>query len=218
MKAQRAVSYERTSMVVAERRQREREARKQAILDAATEVFGRQGYSDAAMETIAEKAHVNIATVYYYYASKEILYLAVLAAAMEGALPELARAGENGGTAHDKLRHLALAYADFYGRHPDLLLVARYLRPNGRGIDEGARELAEQALIAARRALDITAGTLARGANSGELRKLDTRDMALLLWAGLNGVLQVSSVAHLDDPNALVERWLDATVQGLTTH
>ena len=97
-------------------------------------------------------------------------------------------------------------------------LVARYLRPNGRGIDEGARELAEQALIAARRALDITAGTLAGGASSGELRKLDTRDTALLLWAGLNGVLQVSSVAHLDDPNALVERWLDATVQGLTTH
>jgi AcrR family transcriptional regulator len=60
-------------MGVAERRQREREARKQTILEAATEVFGRRGYADTAMETIAARAHVNIATVYYYYASKEIL-------------------------------------------------------------------------------------------------------------------------------------------------
>ena len=204
-------------MGVAERRQREREARKQVILDAATDVFGRQGYMDAAMETIAEQAHVNIATVYYYYASKEILYLAVLAAAMEAALPELARASERGGAAYDKLRGLALTYADFYERHPDLLLVARYLRPNGRGVDEGARELAEQALIAARRALEVVAGTLAMGAQSGELRKVDAREAAVLLWAALTGVLQVSNVAHFEDRIALVERWLDVTVRGLVS-
>ena len=205
-------------MGVAERRQREREARKQVILDAAIDVFGRQGYTDAAMETIAEQAHVNIATVYYYYASKEILYLAVLASAMEGAVPELAAAGGNGQATQERLRRLAHTYADFYGRHPDLLLVARYLRPNGRGIDEGARELAEHALVAARRALDITARTLAEGANRGDLRNVDTRETALLLWAGLNGVLQLSNVARFEDRGALVDRWLDTAVKGLVTH
>src|SRR5512139_547181 len=107
-------------MGVAERRQREREARKHAILDAAKEIFGREGYADAAMETIAERAGVNIATVYYYYASKEILYLAVLAAAMEDVLPDLVRAGENGASVRDKLRGIAFTYASFHDRHPDL--------------------------------------------------------------------------------------------------
>jgi AcrR family transcriptional regulator len=202
-------------MGVAERRQRDREARKQVILEAAADAFGRQGYTDAAMETIAERAHVNIATVYYYYASKEILYLAVLGAAMESALPELERACESGDTAHEKLRGLALAYADFYQRHPDLLLIARYLRPNGRGIDEGARELAEQALMAAHRALDITSDALADGARRGELRRIDARSTAVLLWAGLNGVLQASSFARFEEDTGLVERWLDVTVRGL---
>jgi AcrR family transcriptional regulator len=169
------------------------------------------------METIAEQAHVNIATVYYYYASKEILYLAVLAAAMEAALPELARASESGATAYDKLRGLALTYAEFYERHPDLLLVARYLRPNGRGVDEGARELAEQALIAARRAFEIVVQTMINGAQSGELRKVDTRETAVLLWAALTGVLQVSYVAHFEDRRAMVERWLDLAVRGLVS-
>jgi hypothetical protein len=100
---------------------------------------------------------------------------------------------------------------------PTFFSSPRYLRPNGRGVDEGARELAEQALIAASRALEITANTLHMGAQSGELRRIDSRDTALLLWAGLNGVLQVACVAHIEDRIAMVERWLDLAVRGLVS-
>jgi len=202
----------------AERRQREREARKHDILEAAKEIFGREGYVDAAMEAIAERAGVNIATVYYYYASKEILYLAVLVAAMESVLPKLIRVGTNGASVREKLRGIAFAYAAFHQRYPDLMLVARYLGGNGHDEESAGHELAEQALRAARRALDVTAEALREGHRRSELRELDARRTSLLLGSALTGVLQASSFLRVEEKDQVIEQWLDLSVEGLAQH
>lgn len=170
------------------------------------------------METIAARAGVNIATVYYYYASKEILYLAVLAKAMEGVLPDLMRVGANGASVRDKLRGIACTYAEFHDRHPDLLLVARHLGNDEQGDESDARELVQQALTAARRALDISAEALVEGHRRGELRQVDARRTAMLMWAALTGVLQASSMLRFDERDEAVEQWLDLTIRGLAGH
>jgi len=50
---------------------------KQAILDAAAEVFAAEGYQKGTVAKICEKAGVNGAAVNYYFGSKESLYLEV---------------------------------------------------------------------------------------------------------------------------------------------
>lgn len=52
--------------------------RKDRILDAAEEVFAESGFHGASLRAIVLKARVNLATVYYYFGSKEGLMLATL--------------------------------------------------------------------------------------------------------------------------------------------
>ncbi|WP_207263770.1 TetR/AcrR family transcriptional regulator [Desulfovibrio sp. Huiquan2017] len=57
-----------------------REKNRAAILTAAREVFRSEGYVGAGMDRIAQLAGVTKQTVYRYFASKEVLYQASLAA------------------------------------------------------------------------------------------------------------------------------------------
>jgi TetR/AcrR family transcriptional regulator len=68
-------------MGIHERKEREREHRREEILDAARDVFFRKGLLLTTMDEIAEKAELSKATLYLYYKSKEDLFLAV---AMQG--------------------------------------------------------------------------------------------------------------------------------------
>jgi TetR/AcrR family transcriptional regulator len=56
---------------------RDAEATKNAILDAALEEFAVRGLAGARVDQIADAAGVNKALIYYYFASKDRLYLSV---------------------------------------------------------------------------------------------------------------------------------------------
>ncbi len=51
--------------------------RKNRILDAAEQIFAERGFDGASLRSIVNQAKVNLATVYYYFASKEGLLAAV---------------------------------------------------------------------------------------------------------------------------------------------
>lgn len=59
------------------RREREKQKRRQEIIDAAEKVFFAKGYDKVTMDEIANKAEVNKALLYYYFKNKETLFFAV---------------------------------------------------------------------------------------------------------------------------------------------
>ncbi len=65
-------------MSIQERKEREKEHRKEEIIDAAQRIFFEKGLNAATMDEIAESAELSKGTLYLYYNSKEDLYLAVL--------------------------------------------------------------------------------------------------------------------------------------------
>ena len=65
-------------MGVKERREREENARLAAILAAAEHVFAEQGYFHARMDAIAERAELAKGTLYYYFKSKDEIYVHLL--------------------------------------------------------------------------------------------------------------------------------------------
>jgi AcrR family transcriptional regulator len=65
-------------MGIKERKDRERTARKQAILQAAIKVFSQKGYERTNMEEIAEEAELSKGIIYYYFDSKEELFKELL--------------------------------------------------------------------------------------------------------------------------------------------
>jgi AcrR family transcriptional regulator len=65
-------------------RPRDAAASRAAILSAATLVFAEKGLGGARVDEIAERAEVNKALLYHYFANKEALFVAVLEATYEG--------------------------------------------------------------------------------------------------------------------------------------
>ncbi|MDL1898122.1 helix-turn-helix transcriptional regulator, partial [Anaerolineae bacterium CFX7] len=61
-----------------QRRERERDARRQAILAQAKSVFAERGFLNATVEEIAERAELAVGTLYRYFQSKEEIYVSLL--------------------------------------------------------------------------------------------------------------------------------------------
>ncbi|MEX0648428.1 MAG: TetR/AcrR family transcriptional regulator [Balneolaceae bacterium] len=59
------------------RKERERAARKELIIDAAEQVISEQGFENATMDEIAERAEVGKGTLYLYFKNKAAIYLAI---------------------------------------------------------------------------------------------------------------------------------------------
>lgn len=69
-------------MGITERKEREKEQRKSAILDAAEKIFFSKGLHQATMDDVAEEAELSKGTLYLYFKSKEDLYLGIACRAL----------------------------------------------------------------------------------------------------------------------------------------
>jgi TetR/AcrR family transcriptional regulator len=102
-------------------RRRDAERSRRAILDAAEELFARQGYSATSMQEIAAAAGLARATPGYFFGSKEALYEAVLrrvhelrSRAIEEACAPLRSWAADGDAGHAELRAAVAVAVDGY--------------------------------------------------------------------------------------------------------
>lgn len=104
-------------MGVAERREREKQERREAILAAASNVFLERGVSGATMEDIAREAELSKGTLYLYFASKDELFLAIALCALGELAERLAqverRVQEAGGDGRAVCTELLRCYVRF---------------------------------------------------------------------------------------------------------
>ena len=63
-----------SSMGIAERKEREKQLRREQIMEAAKKVFSEKGLAGATMENIAKEAELSPATLYLYFRNKDELY------------------------------------------------------------------------------------------------------------------------------------------------
>jgi len=106
-------------MGIAERKEREKQQRREEIVEAAEKVFFTRGFKESTMEDIAKKAELSKGTLYLYFNSKEDLHLAVAHKAvslLKSVISENDRPGEN---AFEKLVSMGRAAVEFTRRFPD---------------------------------------------------------------------------------------------------
>lgn len=175
----------------ATRREREREARRQLILDAAKYIFAERGFLNATMEEIAERCELAVGTLYRYFQSKEELYVSLLFEAMEMYREAIESARNNGSPPNEQLRVVWRFFYDFYRDQPEYYRAFMFLH------NEGLRDMISPEVI---REINRRAGMNFRlvseivqaGMDAGIYRPdLDARGVVDVLWSLLMGLVQL---------------------------
>lgn len=111
------------SAAVSTRRMRDADRTRQAILQAATDEFSERGFGGARMDAIGERASVNKRLVYYYFKSKEALFLAVLEQTYRR-IRDAEKLLQLGNVEPaDAVRRLVEFTWDYYLKHPEFLTL-----------------------------------------------------------------------------------------------
>ncbi|HSU90371.1 MAG TPA: helix-turn-helix domain-containing protein, partial [Sporolactobacillaceae bacterium] len=109
-------------MSVQERHRRERRARGQAILAAASAVFAKHGIEGATIEMVAREAEVAVGTIYLYYSSRDDLFLNLIAERGEKLRARYLEIFARGLDPLDELKTTASAYLDYLRESREIFL------------------------------------------------------------------------------------------------
>jgi AcrR family transcriptional regulator len=106
-----------------EPRPRDADRSQKDILDAALQEFAAYGLGGARMDRIAERAGVNKRLIYYYFESKESLFLAVLERAYENIRGEEQQLNLSQVDPIEAVRRLIAFTWNYYLEHPEFLTL-----------------------------------------------------------------------------------------------
>jgi AcrR family transcriptional regulator len=161
---------------------------KKRIIDAAIAVFSAKGYAKANVREIAKSAGISVGGVYLYFKNKEELYRNLVNNWMRDIESKSETTVARAESAPEALFNFLKMHLENALKHREFILL--HIREHGFAF--GAREKrkffrAQQGLIAK---------IIQRGILSGEFRKCNPDDMAMMIMGSLRGILL--SVA-LDD-------------------
>ncbi len=105
-------------MTIADRRERDRQMRRDSIVEAAEKLFFSKGFAATTMDEIAEAAELSKGTIYLYYKNKEEIYVAIVHRGMQILIDLFRKAIASASTGMGKVKALGQAMFTFYERHP----------------------------------------------------------------------------------------------------
>lgn len=177
-------------MGVAERQEREKEARRLAIIRAAERVFVRRGLEAATMDDIAAEAEFTKRTVYSYFASKEDLQSAVVLLHLRK-LVEWFSAASGEGTGLEQVRRLGNAWVRFSREEPEgfQLMANCKLGMEKAGAPPNQSEVARLS----RTVFELVVAAFVQGLADGSVRAgVDPGAAALFVISASSGVLAMA--------------------------
>jgi AcrR family transcriptional regulator len=161
--------------------QRRKDARPAEILEAALDVFVRQGYAATRIQDIARQAGVTTGTIYLYFASKEAVFEAAVFQAMDRMLtPSEQRVSAHRGSMESLLVELVRRWWKTTVLDPRYTGFPVLVMAEADRFPEMARHWVSQVLD---RGFSMYARILERGIASGEFRPHDAQYAARLLMA-----------------------------------
>ncbi|NOY77513.1 MAG: TetR/AcrR family transcriptional regulator [Calditrichaeota bacterium] len=104
-------------MAVRHRKERERLARQQLILDAAIQVFSRKGFHQATMDDVAQEAELGKGTLYYYFRSKDEILQKLLEDNTRRFFDQIIQAIASEKSFIQMVRKVLLFYASYFTEH-----------------------------------------------------------------------------------------------------
>ncbi|WP_181391467.1 TetR/AcrR family transcriptional regulator [Methanospirillum stamsii] len=118
-------------MSIADRKKREKEKRREDILNAAEKLFFSGEYDSITMNSIAEEAEVNKALLYYYFKDKQSLFLSVVTRGSRILLRMVKESETREVLGLEKISAIGKAYYQFAHDYPDYYRIGLFFRTRG---------------------------------------------------------------------------------------
>lgn len=176
-------------MAVAERRLREKEARRHQILDSARDLFFRQGFEATTIEEIAERSELSKGAIYLHFPSKEEIYITLM---LEGSqiLYEMLRDSVSMDLPADTLlRRLGQSYFRFYREYTGYFRMLFLYLSSAEVHEKITRELGDRCEATAKQSLNLVASIIQKGIDQGLFRPCNPWEYAVMTWTCKNGII-----------------------------
>ncbi len=181
------------NMGITERKEREKEFRRQAIIDAAEKVFFAKGYDNSTMEDIAGMAELSKGTLYLYFQSKDELHFEIMDRGNRLMLEFMEKSIDPEKSGLENLRRLGEAFVNFSNDCPDYFKAMIFF--NSRDVEQ--QKLNSEKLkkfLEGRSSISLLSETIASGIKDGSIRKdLSATHLTTLLWSQMMGILVMYS-------------------------
>ena len=204
-----------------ERREREKQERRDSILDAAEQVFFTKGYDKCSMDEIARTARLSRALLYVYFKDRSAIMRGIMLRSVECLRERFARAISEAELGLDQVGKFGQAYYDFSREESHYFDVLTQINtfPHLSEDDEHSESLRR----CAEDVMGLMVQALQRGVSDGSLcpaRVSDPMMTAFYLRGALHGVIMETRQAGqtampLPDADALIRYTIDALGQSL---
>jgi AcrR family transcriptional regulator len=183
--------------------------RKQAILQAATLLFSRKGFSDTSMAEVSKMTGVAGGTIFYHFKNKEELFLAILTDVRQA----ITRKFEQFLTQSQFKTGLEMAlglvewYLHLAGEMEDRFLLLHHYFPYRMSVEN--KDLRSQLESIYNALTDVFQKAVIKGQQDGSIRKVPAQKAALILFSMVDGVVRLKTY-QLYDGGALYDELITA--------
>ncbi|MEX2116084.1 MAG: TetR/AcrR family transcriptional regulator [Bacteroidota bacterium] len=176
-------------MGIPERKEREKEQRREEILNAAQKVFFEKGLQSSTMDEIAELAELSKGTLYLYYGSKEDLYLTVMLRGFDLLHGMIAEAEKETPSPGDAMWMMGRVYFEFFEKHRNFFRMFHFLQYPGLH-KQVSPEMMESCNGQTQKTWKLVIDIFTRGIEQGVFRRdINPVEAAVILWSSANSIL-----------------------------
>lgn len=176
-------------MGIHERKEREKEQRREEILNAAQKIFFEKDLQTSTMDEIAEAAELSKGTLYLYYKSKEDLYLVVMIRGLETLQRMFNDVISLERPIVVRLAMLGEAYFQFFLKHRNYFRMF-YFFQNPQFHKQVSPEIMETCTMENQKLWNLVIGLIQNGIDEGSLKpNLQPAEAAVMLWSSSNAIM-----------------------------
>jgi AcrR family transcriptional regulator len=189
----------------AERREHSRQQTCQAILEAATRMFEREGYEGFSLRQVAENIGYTPTTIYLYFKDKDDLLFEVCSQGFTEFTHALQTAYANHSDPLERLRALGWAYFEFGLSHPlhyQMMFMQRAEWVTKATSAKGDADGSNSYLIQMNAVMEAM--------KAGVIRMGDPIETTNLIWSGIHGIVSLAL-----SMKGIVPKWEEAETRRL---
>ncbi|MDF2802606.1 MAG: putative TetR family transcriptional regulator [Anaerocolumna sp.] len=173
------------------RKEKEREIRRNDIIDAAERVFSEKGYDLSTVDDVAKEAEFSKRTLYVYFNSKEQLYFEIMIKGyrlmimqLQEEMPVCVK-----GNAKLRLKSMAEVLQKFKSQNPFYFSAIMEYENNEKDFQKGIRDVSkEECYEMGEKLLEILINIIEQGMEDGDFTtELQVKRTAMVLWSSLLG-------------------------------